>query len=388
MSKIRIALDIGSSKIACIIFETSSRGEVKGILGHAVKASTGVRCGIIENPTAVAAVVASTVYEAEKQASLNVKKAIVSLSHPNILSKVIATKLNLKGRQVSKNDIKDVGSKNLLKEVLPNYLAVHEFQICYDVDTQQGIHDPEFMFANTLTSYSACLAIPKEYLQTVTKCINRAHITPEHFVLSSYASSLSMAPNDLKDFVLVDIGAGTSDVIVFDANTTPIWAGCVPLGSDNITKDICNCFEVNFEAAERLKILYGRLGRFDGKLHDNNIPLEDKIDTAMLNKIITARTEEIIEMVLNKIPLEYRLNKLVLTGGGTKLLGMEHFVAETFNCHATTTEPVGNHGPENFLGNNPAFSTCLGLMKFYSMELSKKPHLSFKKILHWMWESF
>lgn len=388
MSNIRVALDIGSSKIACIIFETSSRGEIKGILSHAVKASAGVKCGIIENSTAVTSTIASVVYEAEKQASLNVKKAIVNLSHPNILSKVVATKLNLKGRQVSKNDIKDVNNKNLLKEVLPNYLAIHAFQICYDVDTQQGIYDPEFMFANTLTSYSSCLTIPKDYLNAVTKCINKAHIATEYLVLSSYASSLSMAPSDLKDFVLVDIGAGTSDVIVFDANTTPIWAGCVPLGSDNITKDICNCFEVNFEEAERLKILYGRLGRFDNKLHDNNMQLADKVDTVMLNKIITARTEEIIEMVLNKIPLEYRLNKLVLTGGGTKLLGMEHFVAETFNCHVATAESVGNNEPENFLGNNPAFSTCLGLMKFYSMELSKKTHLSFKKILHWMWESF
>ena len=300
----------------------------------------------------------------------------------------MATKTNLKGRQVSKGDLKDISNKTLLQETFPDYLAVHSFQICYDVDTQRAVYNPEYMFANTLTSYSSVVAIPKSYLNFVTKCLNRAHLVPEYFVISSYASSLAMDFKDLKDFILVDIGAEASDIIVFDNNSTAIWAGTVPLGGSNITKDIRSCFSVNFDEAERLKILYGRLGRTELGVRNSNPEIGNKIDVVMLNKIITARTEEIIEIILNKIPFEYRLNRIVLTGGGSKLVGMEDFVSDTFNCHASMIDHVSAPCPPNFIRNDPIFSTCLGLIKFYSMELGKRNVLSFKKILHWMWESF
>lgn len=385
MTNIRAALDVGSSKIVCVIFEISSKGELRSILSNAVKASVGVKCGMIEDQKATASAISAAVYEAEKQASTTVKKAIVNISHPAILSKVVATKANLKGRQVSKGDLKDLHNKTLLQEVFPNYSAIHSFQISYDVDTQRGIQSPEYMFANTLTAYSSVAAIPKNYLNFVTKCLNRAHLVPEYFVIPSYSSSLAMDLKDLKDFILIDIGAGSSDIIVFDGNSTAIWAGVVPLGGNNITKDICSCFSVSFEEAERLKILYGKLGRGEPI---SRAEVEDKVDLYMLNKIITARMEEIIEIILNKIPLEYRLNRIILTGGGSKLLGIESFVSDTFNCHASMMEHVHNASPETSLKNDPIFSTCLGLMKFYSMELSKRNSLSFKKILRCMWESF
>jgi cell division protein FtsA len=245
------------------------------------------------------------------------------------------------------------------------------------------------MFANDLVAYTSVIGIPKQYLNFLTRCITKSHLIPEYFVISPYASSLAMDMSNLKDFILVDIGAQTSDIIVFDSNGTVIWTGSVPLGGNNITQDICSCFELSFAEAEKIKILHGKLGRTkDLTATESQEGSTSRVDTAMLNKIITARVEEIIEMIMDAIPSDYRLSQFILTGGSATLTGMSDFVSETFNCQAEIINHTRSGIHSSNIKNDPAFSTSLGLIQYYIMASEKKNAFSISTILQNIWESF
>ena len=100
------------------------------------------------------------------------------------------------------------------------------------------------MFANNLKSYHSIVSVPKNSLALLKKCLRDLHLIPVHFVVSSYASSLSLALEDRNNFILIDIGEGVSDIMVLENAGAVFWAGSVPLGGESITQDIAKCFSI------------------------------------------------------------------------------------------------------------------------------------------------
>jgi len=385
------ALDIGSSKISCTIFEIISKNNDIRILGTTTKSSAGIRVGVIENITEATAAISSAIYEAEKQSAVGVKKVILNVSHPFTNSRIVKTDFNLGGKQVLPKDLKDVANKVLYSANQSKHSILHFSPIYYDVDTIKNITEPEYMFANNLKSYHSIVSVPKNSLALLKKCLRDLHLIPVHFVVSSYASSLSLALEDRNNFILIDIGEGVSDIMVLENAGAVFWAGSVPLGGESITQDIAKCFSISYAEAEKLKILYGKL--IQGASEDSTVihqeALKTKVNVSMLNKIISARIEEIIEIILNKIPKEYRMKSIILSGGVAKTLGISEFISKQFNLNTEiTSHSAFASGFGEKLKHDPAFSTTIGLINYHLREMNKKKSFSMKKVFEWMWENF
>jgi len=385
------AIDIGSSKISCVIFKINSNSKKPEILGVATKYSEGIRGGVIENITEATASISSAVYEAEKQASIVVKKVIAAISHPFINSKIVITDSKFAGRQILSKDLKDISKKILCSANQAKQTILHSSLISYDVDRLRDIIDPEYMFANNLRSYYNIITAPKSYLDLVKQCLRDLHLIPNFFIASSYASSLALDPKNMEEYVLIDVGGGALNIASLRNSNSILWASSVPLGGKNITGDISECFAIPYEEAEKLKILYGKLttNGSDNSVFTNETVSKTGINLPVLNKIISARIEEMIEIAWARIPEEYRKKNIILSGGVAKTSGIADFIAKKVN---TQTDVIVHSSPSSCFDEkqrfDPAFSTIIGLINYHVKETTKKKPFSVKKALEWMWENF
>ena len=389
-SNIYTALDIGSSKISCVIFEVIFKSNEIRILGYSTKYSIGIRGGIIENITEANTSISSAVYEAEKQASVSAKKVIANVSHPFTNSKIIITDSNFGGRQLTSKDLKNISDKVLYSANQSKRSIIQFCPVRYDVDTMRNIAEPEYMFVNNLKSHHTVITVPKTSLMLFKKCLRDLHLNPIHCVLSSCASSLSFDLENLRNFLVLDIGGGVSDIAVFERAHCLLWAGSIPLGGESITRDIAGCFAISYKEAEKLKVLYGNLTPGSSEvLSLNSDALKTKVNISMLNRVILARIEEMIEIILNKIPKEYKIKTIILTGGVAKTLGLAELISTKFNIKAK----LGVHSDfascfGETLKSDPTLSTTIGLMHYHLKETSKRKSFSIRKIFEWMWENF
>ncbi len=394
-SKVLNVLDIGTSKVTCIIVRfVDNKFEVLGVGNHS---SGGIRHGVISDVKMARSAIASAVYEAEKSAGRSADKVVVNVSNPLINSRMLTIRTDFGGNQILPLDLKKL--KNIVfSKIDLNKDEILSYKVLkHDLDEMKGISDPEFMFANLLVSYVQIITVPVKYLINMGSCLLGCQLKVGSFILSSEASASVCLEDSEKaeGCVLIDIGGGNSDYVVYK-NKKMLDCGVVPLGGVNITKDIASCFSVSFEMAEKIKTLHGNLSRL-GVGEDNVINikgLNKTINHNILTKVISARFEEIMSFIMKRLKekKQYRscLNKIIFTGGSSKLSGLVEFVDHKYDA----VSRVGVHNNldiDNEFLQDPSFSTSLGLIKnsVVKREYGFRHEASkFKKAIEWLKQNF
>ena len=393
-------LDVGSSKIASLILQRSSSGFE--ILGVGNCASAGIEHGVIRDAKLARSAIACSVYEAEKMAKRNVDTVIVNVSNSLIKSNLITIQTNFGGNQILPADLKKIRSIVFDKIDLSKNEVLSYKILKHDLDEMKAVSDPEFMFANILTSYVHIVTVPVKYLIGIGSCLLGCQLKVGEFMLSSEAAGNSCLSEEemAEGCVLIDIGAGSADYAVY-RDKQIIECGTIPFGGIDITRDIASYFSIKFDEAEKLKTLYGELKNLRTE-ERKNIEIKrheakdnKQIDAAILNKVIIARVSEILGFVIQRVKEKKQsracLNKIIFTGGSSKLVGLVSFVEEKFKIPARAGMP-DNIIIENGFSRDPIFSTAMGLIggsnfeeeqKFFKHGTSK-----FKKALIWLKQNF
>jgi cell division protein FtsA len=169
---------------------------------------------------------------------------------------------------------------------------------------------------------------------------------------------------------LVDIGADTTTVSVFWKNVLRHLA-VIPLGSNNITKDITS-LQMEDSEAEQMKLKYASAYTDNGDIDPTlkySISADRQVDSRQFIELVEGRVEEIIENVRYQIPAEYYdklLGGIILTGGGANMKNIEH--AFTMYTHiekvrvAKFVTMTINSANEAIKARNGMYNTVLGLL--------------------------
>jgi cell division protein FtsA len=388
-------LDIGTSKVTSVIARfVDNKFEILGVGNHS---SGGIRHGVISDVKMARSAIASAVYEAEKMAGRNADKVIINVSNPLIKSRTITIRTDFGGNQILPSDLRKlrniVFSKiDITKDEILSYKVLK-----HDLDEMKGISDPEFMFANLLVSYVHIVTVPVKYLINMGSCLLGCQLKIGNFILSSEASA-SVCLDDsekVEGCVLIDIGGGNADYIVYK-NKKVLECGVIPLGGINITRDIAECFSISFAEAEKIKVLHGGLERL-GVVEGNIIEIKGTnkiVNTHVLNKVIRARFLEVMNFVMKRLreKKQYRtcLNKIVFTGGGSKLSGLVEFIDQKYKASARVGAP-NNIKIEGGFSEDPVFSTSLGLIKSSVVKRDygfRHESSKIKKAIEWLKQNF
>lgn len=371
-SEIITGVDIGTTKIGCIIAEVSEE-EVR-IIGVGAAQSEGLKYGVVVDVDKTVRSIQAAVKKAEDMADVDVDAVFVGIAGDHIRSINGRGVVAISGEEgeVTSDDVRRVIDAAKAVALPIDREIIHILPQEFMVDDMKGIRDPVGMKGVRLEAEVHIVTGAIASAQNLHRCIEKAGYRVVDIVLEPLASSYSVLNDDQKELgcVLIDIGGGTSDIALF-------YEGCirhtsvVALGGRNVTNDLAIVLRTPIDAAEQLKIEHGSAvpGKKD---YDDFVVVKDvnrvsdrKIAKSLLVDIIQPRMVEILTLCYDEIKKSDFINLmttgLVLTGGGSLLPGTIELAEDIFNM------PVKLGIPQGFTGmvgeaQNPQSATGVGLV--------------------------
>lgn len=385
------ALDIGSSKVCCLIAKISRDNKIN-IVGYGHNASKGIKNGIVTDINQATLSVCNAVESAEQMANDRIDNVIINVSGEKIKSNIKEATIAInKNRPINDVDICKVTEKVHSKISKDGNTLIHCLNAGYRVDLGEETKDPHNIYGENLSIKFLLGSIPDAQYKNLSSVVENAHLDICDKSFSAYASGLSCLVDDEKELgaTVIDIGGGCTNIATFH-NGFPVYFSSIGVGGNNITNDIAWGLTTSTAHAERLKTLHGCafLTSKDKEENINVYPVGEEDDTLIkqvpksdLIKIIAPRVEEIFELVNHKLT-EHGLkdvssHRVVLTGGCSLLPGMREVANLILDKQVRLGRPRNILNlPENLY--SPDFSTAVGLLLFNTSHCEKKP----KKLSH------
>ncbi len=388
------ALDIGSSKIACLIARAEADGPPR-IVGVGHQLAEGMKQGGVSNMEALQYAIGQAVTAAEQMAHETLQRVVVNISGAQLTSQTVDIELPLNGREVTENDLGRIVAQgqSMVPEDHQNQILelLQTIPTSYALDGQKNIRDPLGMTGNLLHAQMHLIAAGFGPVRTLATAVARCHLDVDQIVGAPYASGISCLVEDEMDLgsLVIDMGAGTTSYAVFfDGNV--VFAGGVPIGGAHITNDIARGLTTSVAQAERLKTLFGNaiqspmderetidvplVGEEDAPENANHLPKSNLI------RIIQPRVEEIFELVRARMEKsgfsDVAGRRVVLTGGASQLPGARELAQRILDKQVRLGRPLRvarpstlstKNGAPAFTGlsdsaSGPAFATTAGLL--------------------------
>ncbi|MBN2639570.1 MAG: cell division protein FtsA [Bacteroidales bacterium] len=374
-NEIIVGLDIGTTKIACIVGRRNDYGKIE-ILGYGKTESIGVKRGVVTNIEDTVRSIKMAVSQATEQSNVEIKYVNVGIAGQHIKS------IQHRGtliREDADEEITPMEVEQLIHNMYKLNMAPGEEIIDvipqdYIIDDEDGIRQPVGMLGNKLEANFHIIIGQTAAAKNIYKCIKKAGLEDSQLILEPIASAQAVLSDEEKEagVVLVDIGGGTTDIAIFQDNIIRHTA-VIPFGGDIVTEDVKEGCSIIRRHAEELKVKFGSALASENR-EDEIVAIPGlrgrapkEITLRNLASIIQARMEEIIEHVYYEIKNSGFEKKLiagiVLTGGGS-LLKHIHQLTEF-----TTGMPTRIGYPNEHLAKetkadvaSPMFATGVGLV--------------------------
>ena len=390
-SSVVAALDVGSSKVCCVIAKVSKDKRIN-VIGYGYNASRGIKNGVVTDIGQATIAVGNAVQDAEQMANESIDKVIVSIGSDKARSFLKSSSISLnKNRPINDSDLEKVYLKGTAKVNVGDYSLIHCIHNSYRLDGGELLKDPRNLFADELSINVLLGLVPEHICKNLNTVIENAHLEVSGRVFDSYASGLSCLVDDEKEMgaTIIDMGGGTTSITSFK-NGHPIYFSSIPVGGNNVTNDIAYGLTTSFSHAERLKTLHGCafLTTQDSIDTINVYPVGEEDDSCIkqiprseLIGIITPRIEETFEMINRKL-CEAGLghdssHRVVLTGGASLLPGVVDVAAMVLDKQVRLGKPKNILNLPDIL-YAPSFSTCVGMLLFGVNFSERRP----KKIIN------
>ena len=329
--KIIVGLDIGTTKIACIVGQQNEYGKIE-ILGHGKTESIGVKRGVVANIENTVKSITRAVEMASQVSDVNIHMVNVGIAGQHIKSyqhrgNIIRKKPD---EEITQEEINQLTENMFGLSMDPGEEIIDVIPQEYIIDGESGIKEPVGMLGNSLEANFHIIIGQTAAAKNILKCIKKAGLTMEDLILEPIASAEAVLSDEEKEagVVLVDIGGGTTDVAIFQDEVIRHTA-VIPFGGDVITEDVKEGCSIIKKHAEELKVKFGSALASENR-DDEVVAIPGlrgrppkEITLKNLASIIQARMEEIIEQVYFEIKNSGYEKKLiagiVLTGGGAEL---------------------------------------------------------------------
>ncbi len=372
-----VGLDIGTTKVCAVVGEQREDRKIDIISVGYAPTDDGVRKGTIVDIDKTTQAITVAIEEAEKMADLDIESVFVGIAGAHITSLNSQGVVAIKGagQEINADDVDRAVDNAKTNITIPHHQEIiHILPREFVVDEQKEILNPTGMVGSRLEAHVHIVTGAVTAMQNIVKCCEMAKLKVEEIVLQPYASSMAVLTEDEKKLgvVLVDIGGGTTDIIIFQ-NGRVVHSSCVPLGGQHVTNDLAIGLKTSSTNAERLKIASGA-AMVDGANTEKLIEVlvsggdrKRQYSQAELAEIVGPRMEEIFDDVKSKIAKAVSLDMLpagvVMTGGTSLLHGCPELAEEILGL------PVRRGYPINFGGlkdrvNNPIYATALGLIPY------------------------
>lgn len=381
--KVITVLDIGSSKICCMILALTpwvGRDHAIGkplparLLGAAHQRSKGIKAGVVVDLAEAEDSIRAAVSRAENMAGLRVEDVVVAISCGRLRSSNFKAKAKVSTGTVSSLDMDRVLAAGRRFAEADGRLLLQMNSLSYQLDGVATVSDPRGMSGAELSVDIHAVIADASPLRNLARLIDRCYLTVSGLIASPYASGLSVISEEEARLgvACIDLGGGTTTLSVF-AEGHFVFTDAVALGGSHISFDIARTLSTPLYEAERIKTLYGSLlGASSDAQELLSYPVVGQEDVDLqqttrvrVREIIRPRVEETLASVRDRLQrsgfAEYAGQRIVLTGGASQLTGLGEFAAEFFGKAVRIGEPMRFGGTTDRL-TGPAFAAAHGLV--------------------------
>ena len=413
-------LDVGTSKIACLILrfdgleetrETDGVGSMAGqsnfrVIGAATTKSRGVRFGEITVMNETERAIRTAVQAAQKMANVRVDHVIACFSGAEPRSYGLAGELELQDSVVTEQDVARVLASCDVPDIGEGREVIHAQPVNFALDHRTGLGDPRNQIGNRLACDLHLLSVEASVVQNLMYCIKRCDLDLAGIASSAYASGISSLVEDEQELgaACIDLGGGSTGISIF-MKKHMIFADSVRLGGDHVTSDISKGLQVPLAVAERIKTKHGGVhatGMDDREMIEIGGDSGDwdkdrrQISRTELIGIIRPRIEEILEDVRVRLDAagfdHLPSQQIVLTGGASQIPGLDGLATRILGQRVRMGRPLRVQGlPQAATG--AAFSSTVGLCLFaahpqdewwdFDIPAERYPARSFKRAFKW-----
>jgi len=375
-----VGLDIGTTKICCVVGELS-QGEVN-VIGIGTHPSIGLRKGVVVNIEATVDSIKKAVEEAELMSGCEISSVYTGIAGGHITGFNSRGIVAIKGPEITETDVERVIDAARAVAIPMDREVIHVLPQEYIVDEQAGIQNPIGMAGVRLEAKIHIVTGAVTSAHNIVKCCNRSGLDVCDIVLESLASGEAVLTGEEKELgtALLDLGGGTTDLAIFsDKNIRHTFV--LALGGNNLTNDIAIGLRAPHTDAEKIKTRYGTCLSKSVSADDMiEVPgmggrEARKLPRQILGEILEPRMEEIFTLAKREVyraGLENSIpSGLVLTGGTSLLEGTTEIAESVFNLQTRLGKPQGITGLVDVV-NNPMYATGVGLVLYGAKNQTEK----------------
>lgn len=375
-SIIKFILDVGNSKIKMLAGELSNYGEKLRVLKYVEVPSRGIRKNVIENQIYLSESIADAVREMETATGLEVKKVILGIGGTNIYSRTKNIRLSFDEEKVITNSHITELFLTVEKELKQKSEQVLESEM-YNIRVNNSgiVKNPVGLTGRELQADVHLIFVNETEVEELTEAVNRAKLEVDSIVLNPYASAKAtlMEEDKTMGVALIDIGEGTTDIIIYKNNKL-IYAKSLPLGGMHYVSDLEYIFSIPKSDAQEI---IRQIGELKDK-QDFNFPVNGNkyISIGNIRKVIDARTGDLVTFIKKTIEESgftgYLGKGIYLTGGATKMDEIFEGVKSNLGYSVKRVLPVQLAGLEDV---KPEMSAVVGIL----LEVMEKEYNKMEK---------
>jgi len=367
-------IDVGSAKTSVIVAEVNDYA--LRYRGHGISDSRGMRKGVIADLDKAVYSIKKAVEEAENVAQAPVEHAVAGVagSHIRGVNSHGGITLGARSREISRNDVRMAVEKARSINLPEDRDVLHLLPQEFILDGQGGVRDPAGLMGRKLEVRVHIVTGSATATQNVVTALNRAGIHVDDTVFEPLACADSVLQTDERELgvCLVDVGAGSTDLIVYYEGVV-IHTGAIPIGGDHFTNDVGVGLRTPLPDAESIKKMFGCA--IVTRIPEGNeieVPsVGDRpsrlMQQRMLGEILEPRSRELMELLrdhLRQAGIADLLGAgLVFTGGGSRLSGLLEIAEDVLHRQVRQGYPVPIAKlPSELL--EPEFGTAIGMVLY------------------------
>ncbi|MGR4872033.1 cell division protein FtsA [Variovorax sp. LARHSF232] len=366
-----VGLDIGTAKVMAVVAEVLPSGELK-LAGLGVAPSNGLKRGVVVNIDATVQSIQQALKEAELMADCKISRVYTGITGSHIRGINSSGMVAVKDKEVTPADVARVVETaraiNISSDQRLLLVEPQEFVI-----DGQDVKEPIGMSGMRLEAKVHIVTGAQSAAENIIKCVRRCGLEVDQLMLNPLASSQAVLTEDERELgvVLVDIGAGTTDVAIF-TNGAIRHTAVIPIAGDLITSDIAMALRTPTKDAEDIKVENGYAKQL---LADPDTQVEvpglgDRgprlLSKQALAGVIEPRVEEIfslVQQVVRESGYEEVLSSgVVLTGGSAVMPGMIELGEDIFLKPVRRGIPKYSSALSDMVAQ-PRAATVMGLLE-------------------------
>jgi cell division protein FtsA len=368
-----IGLDIGTSKISVAVGEIMPDNQLS-IVGVGNQPARGMDKGGVNDLNLVIQSIQRAINEAELMADCQISSIYLGISGKHISCQNENGMVPINDKEVVQEDVDNVIHTARSVPISAERRMLHVLPQEYSIDCQDGIKSPIGMSGVRMEAKVHIVTCANDMAKNLVKCVERCNLTAEQLIFSALASSYSILTDDEKELgiCVVDMGAGTMDISIFTGGALRHTA-VIPVAGNQVTSDIAKIFRTPLSHAEDIKVQYACALR-------HLVSMEESIDVPSvggrpartmsrhtLSEVVEPRYQELFELIQDEVReagLEDQIAAgYVLTGGTSKMEGVEEFAEEVFQMPVRIASPIAVQGLKEYV-DDPTYATVVGLLHY------------------------